>query len=98
MGLRQEASPRTARGLRVDLSQFPLYNFYELCRICKNSWVQPAVFNRCVEVDVDQALPRVCDLVLNKNVQRYDVMKRFALGDGRCALRDRPETETDPDA
>ena len=76
MGLRQEASPRTARGLRVDLSQFPLYNFYQLRRICKNSWVRRAIFNRCVEVDVDQALPRVCDLILNKNVQRYDAKHR----------------------
>jgi hypothetical protein len=27
-----------------------------------------------------------------------DLMKRFALGDGRYALRARPEKETDPDA
>jgi hypothetical protein len=27
-----------------------------------------------------------------------DLMKRLALGDGRCALRARPDRETDPDA
>jgi hypothetical protein len=61
---------------RIDLSEFPLYDLYGLCRICKNSWVQPAIFNQCVAVDINQALPRVCDLLFNKNVQRCDAEHR----------------------
>jgi hypothetical protein len=67
-------SPRCGETtVRVDLNQQLLYKFaLTIVVFVRNPWVQPAIFDQRLEVDVDQALPRVRGIVLDKSVQRYD--------------------------